>query len=298
MTPALSAYRYALLVPGCPVARDTFGVEVTDPSLAARCIGNLDPQHGSGASSCAPSAIEAATGILLPRFGTTLATIRPDSDALGAMAVMAWRASGLPVRAEMAGRIAEIGRMDRHDRGPWPGPRALDPMEDDWPGQALSALSAVCFDRTLMLHERVAQVSRWLAIGQVSDSHLAAGAAQRATLARSLASGTTVVKSVGDEIAAVTSEVGGAIQLGYRLAKLVLATNPCYNFPNGRCGMKHTVAAWEGFGLDDVVKHLECREPGWGGSPGIIGSPQGGPSTLTQEEVLTIVRAGLLGGAA
>lgn len=297
MTPALSAYRYALLVPGGPVSCNTFGIEVTDPTLAARCIGNLDPQHGQYASA-AVSAIEAAKDMWLPRPGVTLATIRPDSDALGAMAVMAWRASGLPIREDITDRIAKIGRMDRHDRGPWPGPRALDPMEEDWPGEALSALSAVCFDRTLSLSQRVGHVSGWLAMGRVSDTHLGAALAQRKALAESLSSGETRVEAAGDGIALVTSVARGALQLGYRLAKLVLATNPCFHFPDGSRGTKHTIAAWGGCGLEDVKSCLAGHEPGWGGSPGILGSPQGAPSKMTQDEVLTMVRAGVRQGAA
>lgn len=58
------------------------------PTLAERCMANLDPQHLGG--DVATAAIQAALAMWreLPPDGATLATIRPDLDSIGAMAVL------------------------------------------------------------------------------------------------------------------------------------------------------------------------------------------------------------------
>ncbi|MFC3986853.1 hypothetical protein, partial [Streptosporangium jomthongense] len=65
------------------LAKEVLGVEVTVPVLADRCTaGNLDPQHLGG--DAATAAIEAALTWPLPPAHTTLATVRPDADSVGA----------------------------------------------------------------------------------------------------------------------------------------------------------------------------------------------------------------------
>ncbi|WP_197431098.1 hypothetical protein [Aliiruegeria sabulilitoris] len=283
----MSAYRYALLSPGAPVQPNTFGVELTDPTMAAACVANLDPQHGGPAG--APAAVEAACRVVLPRPGTTLATLRPDADALGAMAVMAWRAAGLPVREAMATRIGRVGRMDRFERGPWPGPARADAPPDSWPGAELSAMSSCCFDDSLPMAERVARMSRWLALGELSEAHATAGAHAQAALARSVTEGSTFARLSAPAVALVHSEQRGALELGFRIAPIVVATHPFFCFPAGKCGPKHTVAVWEGEGLELFREVVVQHEPGWGGSAGIVGSPQSHPSILDPDTVLEVL---------
>ncbi|MEK7090349.1 MAG: hypothetical protein AAB930_02060, partial [Patescibacteria group bacterium] len=88
----------------------TLGIEVTSPTLAARCgLGNIDPQHYSGGSS---SAIEEALMYPLPPGGACLVTIRQDKDSLGAMAVLMLRAQG---REDFIDKylVSWIGALDR-----------------------------------------------------------------------------------------------------------------------------------------------------------------------------------------
>ena len=94
-------YGYELLdprpIPAAATANDrvfgfgvpVYGIEVTVPALAARCVYNLDPQHTGGDANLA--AIEAALTEELPPMGTILATIRADLDAVGAMAIIVLR---------------------------------------------------------------------------------------------------------------------------------------------------------------------------------------------------------------
>ena len=132
-----SAYRFAVLIPakdaveqGGILGPQTLGIEVTVPVLAAACaLGNIDPQHTAGGDGRA--AIEAALAWPLPDPGSTLVTVRPDLDSVGAMAVLTMRAAGRPIGDAARARFDEIARADRHDRGPWPGPRPIDSILDE-----------------------------------------------------------------------------------------------------------------------------------------------------------------------
>src|SRR3989338_3386224 len=96
-------YNYALLdprnIPAAAEANDkvfanpVYGIEVTVPALAKRCIFNLDPQHSGGDANRA--AIEDALTAELPTEGSTLATVRADLDA-----VAPWRSSTSGRRAK------------------------------------------------------------------------------------------------------------------------------------------------------------------------------------------------------
>ena len=59
---------------------------------------------------------------------------------------------------------------------------------------------------------------------------------------------------------------------------------------------KYTVAQFENryVDLSAVKEDLNEKESGWGGSPTIIGSPQGESSQLSKEEVAEIVAKHLL----
>lgn len=292
--PFLAAYRYGLVSPEKPPRPGAFGIEVTDPSLARMCTdGSLDPQHGAGSSTCAPAAIEAAALIALPRFGSMLVTIRPDCDAIGAMALLAWRAFGLGVDVNMQERIARIGAMDRHDRGPWPGPRPLPRSEadsrDDWPGEELTALAVAVSDKALSTLSRVQLASRWLASGEVPQNARATIMARRASQIEALESGRITLRRISAKIAAIQTTDPGALAIAYCLAPFVIATNPNYCFVSGLRGVKHTVAHWGGDGLSAFREKIGELEPGWGGSSGIVGSPQFEASQLDADAVANLL---------
>lgn len=293
-SPLLAAYRYGLVSPGEPPRPGAFGIEVTDPALARMCTdGQIDPQHGPQSGPGAPAVIEVAATIALPRPGSTLVTIRPDCDAFGAMALLAWRASGLQLHTPMCERVARIGAMDRHDRGQWPGPRPLpkseEELRDAWPGEDLSALAAAVSDRALPVLTRVWFVLRWLAFGEVPEGALAVVVSRRASQCRALNDGRISIRRVGERIAAVRSSEPDALALGYRVAPIVIATNPDFCFKNGTRGQKHTVAHWDGMGLRAFRARICELEAGWGGGEGIVGSPQFEASRLDADVVAALL---------
>lgn len=119
------SYKFALLDPRrgpqAEAANDrvfdagpVYGVEVTVPALAERCVENFDPQHTGGDVSTA--AIEVALVCELPPAGVTLATVRPDLDAFGTMAVLAMRADGVELVGDVRDRTGRSPRRTRPSR--------------------------------------------------------------------------------------------------------------------------------------------------------------------------------------
>jgi hypothetical protein len=197
----MTMYKFALLDPRTtPVAKaandavfaaatpTVHGIEVTVPALAARCAVNYDPQHSDeeGASyecwiSMLPrpyaecAAVDIASWCPLPPDGATIATVRPDLDSIGAMAVLELRRRGglLPPSVKVWDRVALISAADRCARGPWPGPRPLPSATERWPAaqagasdtRELAAIAACVADHTRSLDLRVQAMVEWLCTG-------------------------------------------------------------------------------------------------------------------------------------
>lgn len=187
------------------VPANTLGIEITIPEIAAMCdLGNIDPQHGCGkgaglAFHLATSAIDHALRLasdptgkdqweLLPAVGATLATVRPDLDALGAMALLALaRSAGTSFTLSPAAiaRIRTIDAADGNTSTTW-APRSLPTTENPWPAgveigsrRELAAIAAVVSDHKLSVPFRVACVATWILGGECptwEQSEIAIGA--------------------------------------------------------------------------------------------------------------------------
>ena len=143
-------YRFALLdprnTPDARAANDSvfalgpvLGIEVTIPGLADRCaLGNIDPQHSG--SDATRTAIEEAMTWPVPSVGSVLATIRPDLDAFGAMALLMSRNVGPSLTRDVRVRVNFLAAADRFDHGPWqPVTQGTEPHRT---GNALAPLGA------------------------------------------------------------------------------------------------------------------------------------------------------------
>nr|WP_294555140.1 hypothetical protein [uncultured Rhodopila sp.] len=303
-----TSYRHGLLDPHPLAAAEhansvwlgphTLGVEVTEPHLASRCgLGNIDPQHRAGGGAAA--AIETAVAWPLPPPDACLVTIRPDADAFGSMAVLGLRAADSPIGPAMQARIALIARSDCFDHGAWPGrrdlPESADSINEIGPGvQDLGALITGLSDRTVTVDAGVAAAAAWIIAGTVPAVwHQQAVGAGR-TLFMAWQDGRVRLTDVSPgRIAVVEGCVPGGLRLGYRLAPVVVAIdkNPRGNPPAP--WRRIAIAQWR-VGHVDLIRAaalLRASEPGWGGSPGIIGSPQGRPCRSALAEVLDVLRA-------
>lgn len=308
------AYKFAILDPRqIPAAEEvntrvlgvsTLGVEVTVPALAVRCrLGNIDPQHSGGDSDIA--AVEVALTAEIPPNGATLVTIRADLDSVGAMAVFSLRAKGVEMMPEVTERVCLVAEADKFNRGDWPGPRLLPSGEQLFDDSVVSAetdsrlapMAAAIGDFKVPTAERVAWMEQWLLSGEEPAGYRERWLAERQAIATAIANGSMKVGLVaGDRIATVVGTHRAATAIGYSQAPVVVALNPEFRIQGGKSHSKFTVCQFRtGYvNLAAVVRELSTREPGWGGSPTIIGSPQGVGSVVTIEEVVETVSRHLL----
>ena len=308
----LDAYAYGLLDPRAGAAGEnlrllgagTLGIEVTVPELARGCgLGNIDPQHGGGCTARA-SAIETCLTAPPPTAGATLVTVRPDLDAFGAMAMLAYRrADGTPDSA-MRARVNRVARADRFDHGPWPGPLPLPATLEEFAcvtnqDPALVAVNGAMFDRERTVRERVGLAAGWLETGAEPAGYRERWATHAEALVAGLASGAVSVEEWADgRIALVTSRLPGSLRLGYARAPVVIALDPGASEADPPAPRRVVVAQYarghvDLSGVHDVLAGLE---PGWGGSSTILGSPQGRPCGLGVEEIVEAVARHLLRG--
>lgn len=273
----------------------TLGIEVTDSSLAARCgLGNLDPQHGL----CLGSGMAAIEGALtldpLPSPGAILVTLRADADALGAMAVLALRANCRTFNEASCRRIAEIARLDRHDRGSWhrwaenhpplSKPARLQDLSDA--GMPAQTMALIARDDAMSLNDRVFAIADWLASGRIPKRIGDRAKMRLHRLVNAWNDGSiSVAYGPVAWLAVVQSPMPAGLQFGYRLAPVVIAETKLVS------GRKLTIAQFETgwFDRNAILKVLDMREPGWGGQANIIGSPQGRSSKITLRDVVELV---------
>lgn len=292
------------------------GFEVTSPELGAACAANFDPQHTGGRTDT--SAIEAVLAMLTGQ--ATAATVLPDLDSLGSMAVLSIAMELIAAARAFEGgilrRIELIGKADRFECGEWPGVRPLPSLHNPWfentsAGEIreLAAMAAVVKDYKLPLEERVLLLKRWLLTGKEPDAYRLQVEREREEMLHALAAGKVRARSrYQGRVAQITSTFMAGLGLGYCLAPVVVARNPQHTVGGSKPHIKYTIAQFrEGYidmkALLAELNKAERLKRGlsweeytnrWGGSPTICGSPQGDASVLTHEAVVRLAKKHLL----
>ncbi len=275
-----------------------YGIEVTIPALAERCVVNLDPQHTGADASRA--AIEEALMVELPPEGAVLATIRPDLDSVGAMAVLILRAEGKSLEPAK-NRIRLVAESDKFAHGGWPGRRPIPTRDNPWPKserpRVIAAIAAAVSDFHVRIEDRVKLMERWLLTGEEPAGYRERVELERMEMIAALENGGIKVDKAADgRIAVVRSTHRAATSIGYCVAPVVVALNPEFRFQGGEPIRKFTVCQFKPGYVDlrAVFADLSELEPGWGGSPTIGGSPQGRSSSITINKVVDVVEEHLL----
>lgn len=279
----------------------SYGIEVTEPELARQCrLGNLDPQH-SGADS-GQAAVEAALTCTLPPAGACLVTVRPDMDSVATMAIFSLRASGVPLSSELVQRVRLVGKADRFDYGPWPGPRPLPATDTEWLAFAseplgLAPISTLAMDMDVSLDERVKSVGLWLETGEIPLHYPNAVEQHAARLAAAYSNGRMIISvPIEGRLALIISDVKDALRLGYFQAPAVLAVAAAPG-QEDTASRKITVAQYRSGVIDlrALAAKLNAIESGWGGSATILGSPQGVGSTIAVARLIAEIKQALAG---
>jgi len=274
------------------------GIEVTIPAYAKKCsLGNIDPQHSEGNVDLA--AIEVAQTFNPPQNEASMVTVRADLDALGAMALLKYRAGGAEITPEMVVRIEQIAASDKFARGAWSGKKELPSKENPWPivggssdTKSLAAIAARVMDFKAPMADRVKSMEEYLVSGTEPVGYRERVEAEQADMVSAFENGNIKIELVADDkVAYVESAHRAGMSLGYTQAPVVIAFNPTFKQGPGDAYMKYTIAQYDGTWVDLVAVKNELTEleEGWGGSPNIIGSPQGKSSEISRDQIIAIL---------
>ena len=282
---------------------EVYGVRVAVPELAARCEGNLDPQHADDKHYVA--VITEALTTTLPPVGTVLVTTQADLYSLSAMAILVLRAEGISMSENMLERVRKIAAADTFVNGPWTGPRELPTKENRWPEGddmcKLAPIAARAGDCDFPISRRFEDVYDWIALDSmdawlVFSSHMSMyivrAQQERDELIQALTDGHINVSIAAyGKIAVVESGHRAAVAIGYAKAPVVVALNPKFQIANGRPHRKFTICVHSAkhANIGDALADLEELENGWSGSPTMGESPRGINSKLTVRRVTEVV---------
>ena len=307
-----------------PLRRPVRGIEVTIPELAAQCDWNIDPQHSDNNSDLAAIEVACTTtaatckncgNAIHPNindggrykctycsyesiYTESLATIRPDLDSVGAMAVLTMRLNQIEFSEQTRERIKLVADSDKFVKGEWQA-QPLPTTENPWNDKNASAesshklatIAAYVADHTKTLDDRVKTMIMWLVDGFEPATHRERVEIERQNLIHALQSGK--IKYVKkDNVAVVETDHRAATMIGYSLAPIVIAKNPKFSFNGSEPIVKYTICQYkDGYvNLKAVFSELSEIETGWGGSPTIGGSPQGISSQLKINDIFEVVK--------
>ena len=154
-------------------------------------------------------------------------------------------------------------------------------------------MAALVSDFKVPLGVRVGLMINWLITGEEPKEYRDRVEKERCELIAAIESGEVKTQVFpGGMIASVETTHRAATMIGYHLAPIVVALNPAFRFAGGEPHRKFTVCQYTAGYADLKAAAAEMSslwEDGWGGSPTIIGSPQGAGSTLTIDDVVRMV---------
>jgi len=277
------------------------GIEITTPGYQGK---NLD-HHGKDDTQETPSAIEQALSVDINQIPEgKMATVRPDMDSLGAMAVIMLRKDGKEVNSDI---IKAISLLDRE--GPMrfkkEGRELLglsgDENKDKWDEInrilraanykiTVESMPSSEIDKKILFMEKIltGQYDKKeiddLYIKDICDLEKA----RKNSKIETILSGRAVF---------IESSYKRSMELGYDYADVIIAYNPAYQWPDGTITPKYTIARRDKFvpfDLKKLLEQLKQRNPKWGGQENIIGSPQGEDPQIPPEEMKTLVEKVLI----
>lgn len=292
-------YNYAILDPR-PNAQNSeydLGIEVTNPKLASLArLGNLDPQHGPNGNP-ETSAIEEAMKIDLPEDGTKMATIRPDMDSIGAMAVLELRKAGISIDIDL---VNVIGRVDAL------GPRAKTTNPEIENHRTLTlAANQFCLAGKSSIEEKV-QFMKELLSGNF-DYEKIGELAQESQSILEKAKQESKITEIANGAVMVESKHPKAFDIGYQQAGIVVAYNSEFTRPWIKDDPEHekwSIAKYseleplDAKGLTIELNRLEKEYAGddydekntWGGPVNMANSPQGRTPAVPKEVIIETVK--------
>ncbi len=270
------------------------GLEVTIPEISRKLTFNIDPQH-AWSNETGITCIEKFRSFL-PNFGKMkekelhVFFLKPDLDSISAAAILdiylenpLWM-----FQEEIETRISAIAEYDRHGRSRYGFshktkiPRGLFMYISGWKNN---------------IYDKISLTKNWLLEGTFKDMSKFNRIADKKFKQSIFNSKIEII--IPKKIVFIRSPSRGACGIGYKYAPVTIALNPSYRFgiDESRIYGKKWIIAQQSDGFIDmsgILEELIGIEPGWGGSPSIIGSPQDKPSKLLKDDIIDIVERKIL----
>jgi hypothetical protein len=282
------------------------GVEITTQGFEGL---NLD-HHKEGDTQETPSAIEQALELDLEKIPQEvfegkkkIATVRPDSDAFGAIAVLILRQENERNKKENKEEnfidtklIKAIGLLDRFGPGVFKakGKEMLGLNDEEF--QRVQKLCRVADYYTEVknapFEEKILFIKNLLQ-GKISSEEIEKLYEEdRNDLEKAKTESKIEIINEGQAVF-IESSAKRSMEIGYEYAPVVIAYNPNFKWPDGHITPKYSIARYDKyvkFDLKGLLEELRQINPKWGGLENIIGSPQGEDPEIKPEKMKEIIK--------
>jgi len=281
------------------------GVEITTKGFEGL---NLD-HHKEGDTQETPSAIEQVFKLDLEQIPQEvivgkkkMATIRPDVDSLGAMAVLILRQENEKNKKEGKEEniideelVKAIGLLDRMGPGVFKdkGKELLELNDEEFAkiDKLCRAADYYVEIKNFPLEEKVLFMKSLLK-GKIPLEEIEKIYEEdRNDLEKAKTESKTEIINEGKAVF-IESSAKRSMEIGYENAPIVIAYNPNFKWPDGHITPKYSIARYDKyvkFDLKGLLEELRKRNPKWGGLENIIGSPQGENPEIKPEEMKKII---------
>ncbi|MCM8787156.1 MAG: hypothetical protein NC935_03790 [Candidatus Omnitrophica bacterium] len=271
------------------------GIEITTPGFTGL---NLD-HHGKDYNSDSPSAIERAMKLDLDSIkknlesGKKIATIRPDPDSVGAIAVILLKLEGINPDEKI---IKAIGLADRKGPGVFKdnGAKLLGLSDDEFEKykKIVAAARYKIVSQKTPIEEAIEFMKNLLMV-KISEDEIENLYKQDQKELEEARKNLEIELICNGKVAVVKGNSPRAFDIGYEKAQVVIAYNPQFKWPTGQVTPKFTIARYDSnvdyFNIKGLLQELQQKDPDWGGTENLIGSPQGRDPGIFLEELEKIV---------
>lgn len=278
------------------------GIEITDTELQSLFHMSIDPQHDPVSKSDITSIEymfnyqEDVFNIVQTFDKILLATIKPDMDSIGTMAMLSMMLeNNFHVHGDMILRLKAIAKSDRHGRSNWKNRREDYFHFENYNIHGLpSGLAYMTSDHKTDTEQKVKNMISYLKTGLFDSLQKYNDAVLKNLKKSNKATEMDII--IPKKLVFVISNYRGAVAYGYKFASTVIAKNNNFVFGMGKTktlGKKITIAQYENnkyIDLEGLKNALNELEKGWGGSSVIIGSPQDHPSKLDDITIIELTK--------
>lgn len=295
-------FNYVILDPRSEEIPDyNLGIEITIPKLVKEEIENIDPQHGDN-PNLETSAIKEALEYDLNKLpeNLTIATLKPDADSIGAMAVLELRKAGIEPDKDL---IQYISKFDSYG---FKRAKELYP-EIEVRQKELTAASQKCLNRTDSIEDKVKWMKKILT-GRLDWSEIEEINANWEKQKEEAKKALKIEPIIKEKAILVTGNHPQAFAVGYEQAGIVAAYNPEFTRPwvkDDKPTKKWTIARYseaEDINIEwlkETLNKMEKEFSGknydpsktWGGPKNLVASPQGYTSAIPKDQILELIKA-------